>query len=51
MGTLDEKVIDLVLQAVEKVVGAIKHSSVELLLQGQAENSKKYMGELKTIVT
>lgn len=46
VANLETKVTDLVSQAVEKAVGAMKNSLAELLLQGQAENSKKYLGEL-----
>ncbi|XP_074323394.1 uncharacterized protein LOC141660315 [Apium graveolens] len=51
MGNLDVKVTDLVSQSVEKAVGVMKQSLVELLLQGQKDNSKKYMEELETVTT
>ena len=49
LGNIESRVTDLVSQAVEKAVDTMKHSLVELLLQGQVETSKKYGGELESL--
>lgn len=51
VGNMDSKVADLVSKAVEKAVGAMKHSLVDLLLQGQSESAKKQGSEMEALVT
>lgn len=51
MGSLEEKVTSLVSQAVEKAVGAMKHSLADLLLQSQAEAAKKNIGSMDELTS
>lgn len=51
MSNLEEKVTGLVSQAVEKAVGVMKQSLAELLIQNQAEASKKYNGAMDELAT
>lgn len=42
VANLETKITEMVSRAVEQAVSAMKHSLVGLLLQGQAEQSKKH---------
>lgn len=44
------RVSDMVSQTVENAVSAMKHSLVEMLLQGQTEVLKKHSGEMEVMV-
>lgn len=47
--SMEVRVSDMVSQTVEKAVSAMKHSLVEMLLQGQAEVLKKHSGEMEVM--
>lgn len=49
VGGMESKVTDLVSHAVEKAVGAMKKSLVELVLQGQSESAKKQGSEMEAL--
>ena len=51
VGGLESKTLALVSQAVEKAVAVMKHSLVELLLEGQSEQSRKTNGELESVAS
>lgn len=51
VGNMEVKITEMVSKAVEKAMVVMKQLMAELLLQNQAENARKYGGELEAVVS
>lgn len=51
MGNMEARLTEMVSQAVEKGLGALKHSLVDMMLASQKENAKKHGADLEALGT